>query len=342
VIPISAVVEEPARGAWVADTVTLEKPTGSFELGDVTWSGTVAPSGLVLDGSRYRCRIIGGAGKLATVLIEKNYVGAVPWSTIARDILRDAGERPGTLGIPGSATYYERARGTAGEALTELCAAAGGTWWVDRGGLVQVEAARPGGVVDEAKLARQSLGTDGSVVFNVTQTATVLPGQTVDGRPLAALRWVLEPSRLVVECSLIQIDIGAHPPDFYRLMYEAKVDSQNADGSVNVIANERFFMKNVRLLAGLPGVRVTVKPGEIVAVGFLAGNRSKPFAQCFAQSSEAGKAIGLTEDAVEIVLPPFTFVGTTAAGPISGVMTAVIPKTLGKVVGPGSARTKSQ
>ncbi len=180
------------------------------------------------------------------------------------------------------------------------------------------------------------------MTFVVQQSATVLPGQSVDGKTLAALRWFLDERTLIVECSPLATNLDApRSADFYRLTYEAKVDSQNADGSVNVIANEKFFMRNVRLLAGLPGVRVVVKPGETVAVGFLGGNRSKPFAQCFAQDTSASKAMGLVEDAVEIVLPPFTFVGTTAAGPISGVMTCVIPKTLGKLVGPGSTRTKS-
>jgi hypothetical protein len=340
-IPISAIVEEPARGTWVADVVTTERPTGAFELGEVDWTGAVYS--FVLDGSRFKSRIVGGAGKLGGELPEKNYAAGVPWSTVARDIIREAGERSGALSFGGAASYYERARGSAGEALTALCEASGATWWVDRSGAVQFERSRPTSVVDETRLSRDELDVDGSVRFVVQQEAGVQPGQSVDGRTIAALRWQLEPERLTVECSTVRTNLD--PPksdDFYRLMYEAKVDSQNADGSVNVIANEKFFMRNVRLLAGLPGVRVIVKPGEVVAVGFLGGNRSKPFAQCFAQSSSASKAIGLVEDAVEIILPPFTFVGSVAGAPITGVMTAVIPKTLGKVIGPGSTRSKSQ
>jgi hypothetical protein len=286
---------------------------------------------------------VGGAGKLGGLLSEKNYDGGTPWATIARDIIREAGERAGTLGFSGMASYYERARASAGEALGALCDACGATWWVDRTGAVQFEAKRPAGTVDETKLARDALDVDGSVTYVVQQLASVLPGQVFDGKTIAHLRWILDPQRLIVECSPLLANID--PPksdDFYRLTYEAKVDSQNANGSVNVIVNERFFMRNVRLLAGLPGTKVTVNPGETVAVGFLGGSRSKPFAQCFAQDTEASKAMGLVEDAVEFVLPPFTFVGSLAGSPITGVMTAVIPKTLGKVVGPGSTRTKSK
>lgn len=343
--PINATVEEPARGTWVADVVTIEKPTGSFELGEQTWTGTVSADGFVLDGSRYRCRVIGGKGKLATKLREKNYSGAVAWVRIAQDILRDAGEAPGALVVDGQAAYYQRSNGTAGEALSELCDASGATWWVSRDGLVQFARSRPTSVVTETNAQRIALDVDGTVVFNSQVADEINPGQSVDGRVITALRWELTPDRITVECGIVARP-ASFPDSFYLRMYEAKVDKQNGDGTVDVIANGLFFMAKVRLLSGLPGSRVTVKPGEIVAVGFLNGNRSKPYAQCFTQLDSGGKELALNADVVTMLLPPFAFLGTAVIGgvpsPVQGVMTALTGQTLGTITGPGSTRTKSE
>lgn len=348
-IPISAIVEEPARGAWVADTVTTDKPTGVFELGDVTWTGTPAAPGPVLDGSRWRARIVGGAGKLATVLRPQNYVRAVNWNTIAADIIRAAGERAGTLAVPGAASYYERSDGTAGEALLELCEASGGTWWVGRDGLVNFASSRPASPaeIDEKDLPRLGLDVDGTVIFNVTKSANdVSPGQSLDGHVIAALRWVLEPHSLQVECATYVVTFASQAPSFYLRMYEAKVDKQNGDGSVDVIANGQFRLSSVRLLSGLPGTTITVKPGELVAVGFFGGNRSKPYALCMQQLDSGGNPIALNADTVTMLLPPFALTATAliAGVPtaITGVMTALTGQTLGTITGPSSERTKSK
>ena len=342
--PISALIDEPARGAWVADTVTAEQPTGSFELGDTTWSGAIASPGAVLDGSRYRCRIVGGKGKLGTVLRDKNYSGAVSWVRIAQDIIRDAGELAGALTVSGNASYYERVPGlTAGQALAELCAAANATWWVGRDGLVNVAPARVASAVDETNAHRVAYDVDGTVVLNETRAADVNPGQTLDGKPIAALRWSLTPERLTVECAFTSVTFPDQRERFYERTYSAKVHQQNGDGSVDVIANGLFAMSRVPLLSGVPGAQLTVLPGELVCVGFFNANRSQPYALAM-QQSDGGKPAALLQDAVEMQLPPFALTGTLMVGavptPITGVMVALTGKTLGAITGPGSSRVK--
>jgi len=339
-IPVEAMIEEPATGAWVVDIVTTDKPTGVFELGESTWTGAIASPGATLDGSRWRCRVVGGAGKIGTQLPEKNYVGAVPWVRIAQDILREAGEKAGTLTAPGQASYYERGRGTAGQALAELCAAAGVTWWVARDGLVCVATARPGGAVNEASASRVAFDVDGTVILNARVAADVLPGQTLDGKPIAALRWSLTPQRLTVECSFSAVTFPDQRDRFYERTYSAKVAQQNGDGSVDVIANGLFQLSKVPLLSGIPGAVLKMLPGDLVAVGFFGGNRSTPYAVATLQGGSNAQPIALNGDTVTILLPPFAFNGFTSTGPISGVMTALTGQTLGTITGPSSARVK--
>jgi hypothetical protein len=342
VIPVSALIEEPARGTWVADTVTIEQPTGVFEVGEATWTGSIAPPGAVLDGSRYRCRIVGGKGKLGNQLRERNYNGPVAYSRVAQDIIKDAGELAGSITVQGQAGYYERVPGmTAGQSLTELCAAAGCTWWVGRDGLVNVAASRDASTVDELNANRIAYDADGTVVLNETHAADVTPGQTLDGKAITALRWSLTPERLTVECAFSSLFFPDQRDRFYERTYSAKVHQQNADGTVDVIANGLFAMNKVKLLSGWPGSRITVKPGELVSVGFFNGNRSQPYAVAGEQGGD-GRPVALLDDAVSVALPPFTFVGTVSGAPASGVMTALVAQTLGKVIGPGSQRIKTE
>ena len=345
-IPITALVEEPATGAWVADVVTTDKPTFPLSIGEVDWTGTPASPGPMLDGSRWRCRVVGGAGKLGTVLRAKNY-GTVPYSRVVSDILRECGETAGTINAIGQTPYYERAdEQTAGEALAELCAAAGVTWWVDRAGLVQVAPARPSGTVDETVLHRLSLDESGTVIFNAENASTLLPGQTLDGNVLGALRWSLSAKRLTVDCAVAAVTFPDQRDRFYERTYSAKVATQNGDGSVNVIANGAFELSNVPLLSGIPGAVLKMLPGDLVAVGFFGGNRSTPYAVATLQGGSSAQPIALNGDTVTMLLPPFALTGTAliAGVPtaITGVMTALTGQTLGTVTGPSSARTKLQ
>ncbi len=343
-IPISALIDEPLQGAWVASVTMVEEITGSFELGETTWVGTAASPGPILDGARWRATIVGGAGKLGSQVLEKNYSGGIAFATVAADILRDCGESPGTLQVPGQARYYERARQTAGQALTELAAAAGAVWWVGRDGLVSMAPARSSAVLNEADLHRVAFDADGTIVLNALKSSDVLPGMTIDAKKIAALRWSLSPQRLTVDCAFSQIVLPDAQDRFYERTYSAKVHQQNGDGTVDVIANGLFELNRIPLLSGVPGSRITMKPGELVAVGFFGGNRSQPYAVAALQSDSGGSAAALNGDTVTMLLPPFAFVGSAVIGgvpsPVTGVMTALVGQTLGTVTGPSSTRLK--
>lgn len=345
-IPTLAKVIEIYRGTWVADITTADVPTGVFDMGERTWTGTVIPQGYIQDGSRYHARIVGGAGKLGTALREQEYRGAVTIAQVARDILTACGEKAGTIDGKQTVSYYERSNGTAGECLNELCDATGLVWWVDRDGLVNLTAARTTvAAIDPTKCPQIGADVDGSVTLNVVTADDVQPGMLAGDKAARALYWRLSSGALVVECSPIQPSIpDTRGATFYTKLYGGKVDKFNEDDTVDVIADARFRLTRVPLLPGVV-MRTTLKPGERVVVGFLGANRSAPFAMPGQISGGAAKSLVLDGDTVTMLLPPFAFEGfiTTPSGPLpaTGVMTALTGQTLGTAMG-SSVRNKSE
>ena len=184
----------------------------------------------------------------------------------------------------------------------------------------------------------------GTIRLNGETISDVQPSMVLStGQMIRHIRWQ-HGDKLTADCSPTQ-PLPDSSNAFYLRTYSGKVDKQNGDGSISVIVGGVFAMDRVPLLSGLPGTTITVQPGELVAVGFLGGNRSQPYAMAIGQNTSAAAALALVGDAIEVVLPPFTFVGTAViAGtpsPVTGVMTALVPKTLGTITGPGSLRTKS-
>lgn len=342
-IPAGANIEEFYRGAWVAEVTETVPPDGTFEIGGITWQGTVLAPGVVRDGGRYRARVVGGKGKLSTRLPARNYPASITYGTLARDIISESGELPGIVETGGRAPYYERSNGTAGQALGELCDTGAMTWWVGRDGLVNVATERPtDGAVSADKAPQLLASTDGSITLDVGNVVDVQLGMTLStGSVIRHIRWVFD-NKLNAECSPTQ-PFPETSATFYLKTYGAKVDKQNGNGSVNVIVDGKYTLDNVQLFSALPGTSIKVDPGEAVTVAFFGGVPTVPFAIGFSQDALAGAALALVGDAIEIVLPPFTFVGLeNATVPVTGVMTCVLPKTIGKIIGPGSLRTKSR
>lgn len=339
-IPSVAMIEEPYRGTWVAEITTTEQPNGSFDLGQVTWLGALTASGAVADGAQWHTRVVGGRGKLATVLPYKNYATGIQSAQVFIDIITGSGETPGAIVAPGRLPYYEREKTTAGMALNDLADQLGLTWWVSRSGLVCVGAARSDtGAVDPVK-APQTRSDADSVTLSVLNAADVAPGKSTAGRTIMAVRWHMQ-SKLTAECAFTQAaDIDFRGSGFYQKTYQAKVDRQNANKSVNVIVDGKFQLDNVPLLPGIAGAVPLMRPGDLVSVGFLGWNRATPYAVPAQLGSDSAKPAALQGDSVEIILPPFAFVGTINGVEATGVMTALTGETLGTISGPCSQRLK--
>lgn len=340
-IPIHCKILEVYRGTWVADTTTTEIPTGEFEFGEMTWKGTVAPTGFVQDGARYYARIVGGKGRLGAEVVEKNYTVSAPFARVARDIIVACGETVGSITLTNSAAYYERARGTAGQALNDLCDQAGAVWWVGRDGTVNVAPARTDtAAVDTDKAFQIGADIDGATIFDVINASDVLPGRTANGKTIRAIHWSLTPDSLVAECSPSQPSIpDGRGREFYLKQYQAKVSKQNGDKSVDVIADGKFSLSSVPLLPGIVGTP-TMKGGDLVVVGWLGGQPSTPYAIPAQQAGDNAKPVSLVGDSVLFSMPPMVVSGTLSGAPFTGVLSALLPQAIGSVQGPGSQRLK--
>jgi hypothetical protein len=279
---ISGTVEEFYSGAWVADIVTSEKTNGTFTLAGTSWQGHVLSE--VLSGGRWYSRILGGNGGLSKPLGEKHYRGSVPVLRVFDDILREAGEISGTNDLSSRTTFYERGRGTAGQQLNRLAEVLNAKWWIDRNGSVTLSKARPGGEISEGDVLLLSVEPDGTHIVNVQHAGSVKPGRTFRGMPISHVRWIQDSKRAVAELEIGFLNLPKRD-DFYTRQYAAKVDRQQADGSLDLIVSERFMLTAVPLLVGLPSCKVVINPGDIVTVGFLNGDAQRPYAIGMYQSN---------------------------------------------------------
>ena len=119
----------------------------------------------------------------------------------------------------------------------------------------------------------------------------------------------------------------------YHALYACTVESQAADGSLDLTPDDEELrgtgMQAVPIRHGLPGVRVKVKRGARLLVGFEAGDPTRPFASLWEPgaieeiSIDGGdQPVTRKGDPVTVFWPPsVTVVGTTPAGPFTGTMT---------------------
>lgn len=119
--------------------------------------------------------------------------------------------------------------------------------------------------------------------------------------------------------------------------YEATVERQHADGSLDLLPDDARVRgtgtSNVPLRHGLPGVDVRVVVGSRVLLGFVGGDRRRPYAALWAPGSiesisfDGGEAsVARAGDSVTVFWPPSCpVVGTIGGLPFTGTMTITSP-----------------
>jgi hypothetical protein len=121
-------------------------------------------------------------------------------------------------------------------------------------------------------------------------------------------------------------------------MYPSTVHSQSEDGStVDLLPDDDSIRGNglqaVQLWHGLPGIVVKVPKGARVLLGFRNGAPDQPYAALWEPGqiesiSFGGGTIPIARvgDSATVYWPPSQpFIGTTAAGPLTGTMTITTP-----------------
>lgn len=119
----------------------------------------------------------------------------------------------------------------------------------------------------------------------------------------------------------------------YHALYPCTVEGQAADGTLDLTPDDAAIRgtgtQNVKIRHGLPGVRVKVKQGARILLGFEAGDPKRPFASLWEPgaieeiSVDGGtQPVSRAGDACTVFWPPqVSVVGTTPAGPFVGTMT---------------------
>ena len=299
---IECVVTIPRVGVWVADVLVDadEALTGAvvLNLEGHEQHGAVARGGVEL--ARWRGRIVGGAGGLASVL------GPAPFAdttlaTVLSETLRDAGEQlaPDAGDLTATVARWARVAAPAAHTVADVAHAAGYAWRTLADGNVWV---------GPETWAALELGADLDVIrvdprlgrWELAGAAAlpIVPGRvvTLDGQAVrvgavehrlheVALRTLVFEERAtdpanrlmaaiesIVRRTVRQVD--------YLALYPGRVVAQDGDGGpLDVELDEqRFALPRAIPYRTLAGVAVTVPAGARVLVGFEGGDPARPYA----------------------------------------------------------------
>jgi hypothetical protein len=258
-------IEEPERGAWVADVESRAAYDGALDFGGVTWTGRLVSS--AVENGRYRMRIAGGAGDLGAVLPDKWYLGGGSGNAIVGDIGAAIGMQA-SPDLPQRVASWQRARSSAGEALDRLCDALGAQWWVARDGVLHA-GVRDGGALADATVV--DTGSDGIVTLAADTLAGVTPGRTLpSGVVIRHARHIQQGAELRSEVSTVPLRIREPSGLGYLRVHRGVVESQHADGSLDLIVDGTHSLTRVAWLPGAP-MACVLEPGDVVSVASWAG-----------------------------------------------------------------------
>jgi hypothetical protein len=195
---LDALIVLPSFGAWHAD---ISADVDEAQLADVPLTitdGAASFAAVVDRGGDFRgrgsMRVIGGKGKLATEIGPKAY-RAVPLRTVLVDILDAAGETLSPdVDDPALANFvphWQRVRGSAGTALSELTDSIGRVWRVQNDGTIFVGVDDyPAQEVDhEITSEDPRLG----VTVIAPESFDLRPAVTFLGRQVSRVHHILEP-----------------------------------------------------------------------------------------------------------------------------------------------------
>lgn len=290
---ISVTIEEFEQGTWIADLVDDAPYAGSFQFDGQTWVGTAKTT--QQDSSQYRTRVVGGTGKLSTVIPDAYNSGSLSLQSAVSAICANGGEVFGSATPGVFFTSYERLRDSLAGALTRIAETKQLIWWIDRAGTVNVAASRTPGVEVQGVIT-EGFG-DGYVT--ITEPVGLTIGATVNGVPVRHIRWSWSGTSFEARAYFVPFIFRDPTPSMYAAHYSARVDTDNGDGTIDVIAAGRFGVTKVPLYAGIPGAKITVKPGELVTLGFLNGDPQAPYAIANGQNSAATKQVARVDDSLD-------------------------------------------
>src|SRR6478609_3719473 len=308
--PLTCEVRMARHGCWFADLATDdEKPlTGKvhFEVDEKIFVGTVDPQNTGLDGSRARCRIIGGNGGLRNAISGKSYTGGagVQVKTIVRDILHECGEDLSDLSDgPTLDQYLPRwhvSSGTGEDALTDLAKEVNAEWRVLRNGEVWFGVELWPEVTTDHRVVDEDW-SNGALTL-APDAPDIVPGVVFQGQRVEYVTHTLGPNELRTEirkdhprAALEQFLSGQRRDVDYSREWPCKVITQNPDYTLQLLPDDEAMkaagLDKVPIRYGIPGVRAKLKPGARCHLAFAAGDPKRPFAHNWESNEETVESV---------------------------------------------------
>lgn len=344
-------------GVWNAsiDVNADDVPTGHAELAYVagdksfTYTGTITESAPAA--GRTRVRFLAGAGKMSKELPGRGYEKGTPAATIAKDVCVAAGETLAagvadelrTILLPS----WHREKGTGNAALKALAEHLGlgfralpnGNLWLGK------ETWPPAPDAFEEKAPDEN-----GLGMYAPSLPDIVPGTNMSGRRVSMVVHHLETLRSEVTF-LASADetkdrskqaqsafVRQNIPELDRMkLWEARVEVQRADGTLDLIADDKRVgdCPGTPIYHGVPGLSVKVAKGARIKVGFDAASPTGRFAALWTTDAEAIeltlKVPKMTIDAEEVyiagghapviregdvIMMPFGAAGTPTPTPI--------------------------
>lgn len=355
--PISAELRQPRIGAWYCELhLDAETAAGGkikFELDDLEFTGTVIPDHTGVEGSRAKCRVVGGNGHLSKAVSSHSYSGGAGTKvgTIVHDILKDCGEDLSDLSdcptLDKVLPRWHVAGGTAQAALTKLAEACGAAWRVMRDGTVWFGTETWHDVTPEGTLTDETW-QDGHLTL-APETPNMVPGTVYQGQKVehvthsygTKLRTHIRTAS--VSSALTKALSGKQQEIDFSREYPCKVVTQNPDGTVQVLPDDAIMrsggLDHVMIVYGLPGFSAKLKNGARCHLFFAAGDPQRPRVRDWESDPDSVESIeclaGGRSAAVARLGDPCTFyvtpavpipiTGTLSGAPFVGVMTITTP-----------------
>ncbi len=295
VSPISAELRLPRMGAWYCDLdIDADvKQAGKvrFKLDDLEHVGTIIPDKTGTEGSRAKCRVLAGNGRITSEVSPRSYShsSGVTIGTVVRDILKDAGEDLSDLSdsaaLDRRLARWHLAAGTAAQALTALAEKNGCAWRMLRDGTVWFGEETWPEVEPEGVLTDEDWSS-GHLTL-ASETPNMVPGTVYQGQKI---EHVVHRYGETLRTEIRTTSPGAalqkalrgkqQEVDFSR-EYPCKVVTQNTDGTLQLLPDDEVMrsrgLDNVPIRYGMPGMKATIASGARCHLAFAAGDPSRPF-----------------------------------------------------------------
>ncbi len=332
---LSGLFSFPRCGAWTARVELDADEDEPVEPGDIRiilsadndgepieLAGTIQNVDTSTHEGRATAFIVAGRGMLTAATLPARTYQQAPFPVFVAAIATDAVEESGeefdddvalaTITV----SRWHRVAMTAAQLLDRLAERWGVVWrFNDEGRVMFSIDAFDVADEDDAKLLLEQEDAHDRAIHGTVGRASIRPGSSVRGYRIDEVHYMLDSTTLRVMLKWGDgIGVGglrgefkaavanAEAPRAYRELHRAVVRRQNADGSIDVDAENEAIggITAVPYRPGIVNCRLVYQEGDNVLIGFDGGNEDKPFAISHETLVGEGVAVARVGDAVQV------------------------------------------